>query len=169
MNYEGKYQIKINESTFLFLSFRIMYRQVKGRHTWIMTMTEPLIISKWKRQNSLKNILPEYAQNKFWISVQGMKKLSIHLVLVLKTSHWYRFHLFICQFDTSCGINAGECFHGPVAPQQGMLGAWIVWWPASFWLQWTIARGIVHAGSPAKFTTKPTKEWKKENVCYKTN
>ena len=63
-----------------------------------------------------------------------------------------------------------ECFDGPAAPQQGMLGALIVWWPASFWLQWTMAKGTVHTGSPAKFPTKPTEEFKKnENVCYKTN
>ena len=63
---------------------------------------------------------------------------------------------FIYQFHQSCGINARECLHGPAAPQQGMLGALIVWWPASFWLQWTVAEGTVHDGSPAKFQTKPT-------------
>ena len=36
---------------------------------------------------------------------------------------------FICQFHQSCGINARECFHGPVAPQQGILGALIVLCP----------------------------------------
>ena len=76
---------------------------------------------------------------------------------------------FICQFHQSWGINARECFHGPVAPQPGMLGALIVWWPASFWLQWTMTEGTVHASSPAKFPTKSTEKWKKENVCYKTN
>ena len=68
---------------------------------------------------------------------------------------------FICQFHQYCGINARECFHGPVAPEQGMLGALIVWWPASFWLLWTMAEGTAHAGSPANFPTKPTEEWKK--------
>ena len=68
---------------------------------------------------------------------------------------------FICQFHQSWGINARECFHGPVAPQQGMLGALIVWWPASFWLQWTMTEGTVHASSPAKFPTKSAEEWKK--------
>ena len=71
------------------------------------------------------------------------------------------FRHFICQFHQYCGINARECFHGPLAPEQGMLGALIVWWPASFWLLWTMAEGTVHAGSPAKFPTKPTEEWKK--------
>ena len=74
---------------------------------------------------------------------------------------------FICQFHQICGINARECFHGPVAPQQGMLGALIVWWPASFWLQWTMTEDTVHTSSPAKFPTKFTEEWKNENVCYK--
>ena len=68
---------------------------------------------------------------------------------------------FICQFNQSCGINARECFHGLVAPQQGMLGALIVWWPASFWLQWRMTEGTVHTSSPAKFPTKSTEEWKK--------
>ena len=45
-----------------------------------------------------------------------------------------------------------------VAPQQDMLGALIVWWPASFWLQWTMAEGTVHTGSAANFPTKPTEE-----------
>ena len=47
-----------------------------------------------------------------------------------------------------------------------MLGALIVWWPASFWLQWTMAEGTVHTGSPAKFPTKPTEEWKKNRKMY---
>ena len=59
-----------------------------------------------------------------------------------------------------------ECFDGSAAPQQGMLGALIVWWPASFWLQWTMAEGTVHTGSPAKFPTKPTEEWKKNRKMY---
>ena len=59
-----------------------------------------------------------------------------------------------------------ECFDGPAASQQGMLGALIVWWPASFWLQWTMAEGTVHTGSPAKFPTKPTEEWKKNRKMY---
>ena len=57
-----------------------------------------------------------------------------------------------------------ECFDGSAAPQQGMLGALIVWWPASFWLQWTMAEGTVHTGSPAKCPTKPTEEWKKRKM-----
>ena len=48
-----------------------------------------------------------------------------------------------------------------VSGKRPMLGALIVWWPASFWLQWTMAEGTVHTGSPAKFPTKPTEEWKK--------
>ena len=68
---------------------------------------------------------------------------------------------FICHFHQS--VNAWECFDQPAALQQGMLGALIVWRPASFWLQWTMADGTVHTGSPAKFPTKPTEEWKKKN------
>ena len=45
-----------------------------------------------------------------------------------------------------------------------MLGALIVWWPASFWLQWTIAEGTVLTGRPAKFPTKPTEKWKKRKM-----
>ena len=54
----------------------------------------------------------------------------------------------------------------PAASQQGMLGALIVWWPASFWLQWTMAEGTVHTGGPAKFPTKPTEEWIKIRKMY---
>ena len=54
----------------------------------------------------------------------------------------------------------------PAAPQQGMLGALIVWWPASFWLHWAVAEGTVHTGSPAKFPTKPTDEWKQNRKMY---
>ena len=79
---------------------------------------------------------------------------------MLKTSYWYRFHPFCLSFSPGCDLNARECFDGPAAPQQGMLGAMIVWWPAPFWLQWTMAEGTVHTGSPAKFPTKPTEEWK---------
>ena len=68
----------------------------------------------------------------------------MNLVLVLKTSYWYRFHPFYLSFSPGCDLNARECFDGPAAPQQGMLGALIVWWPASFWLQWTMAEGTVH-------------------------
>ena len=46
----------------------------------------------------------------------------------------------------------------PAAPQQGMQGALIAWWPASFWLQWTVAEGTGYDGSPTKFPTKPTEE-----------
>ena len=66
---------------------------------------------------------------------------------MLKTSHWYRFHPFYLSFSPGCDLNAKECFDGPAAPQQGMLGALIVWWPASFWLQWTMTEGTVHTGS----------------------
>ena len=59
-----------------------------------------------------------------------------------------------------------KCFDWPAAPQQGMLGALIVWWPASFWLQRTMAEGTVHTGSPAKFPTTPPEEWKKSRKMY---
>ena len=85
---------------------------------------------------------------------------------MLKTSYWYRFHPFYLSFSPGCDLNTRECFDGPAAPQQGMLGALIVWWPASFWLQWTMADGTVHTGSPAKFSTKPTEEWKKIRKMY---
>ena len=71
-------------------------------------------------------------------------------------------HLF-CHFHQA--VTAWECFDQPAALQQGMLGALIVWRPASFWLQWTMADGTVHTGSPAKFSTKPTEEWKKNGKC----
>ena len=75
---------------------------------------------------------------------------------------------FICQFHQSWGINARECFHWLAAPQQGMLGALIVCWPASFWLQWAMVEGTAHDGNLAKFPTKPTEDLKKiGNVCYK--
>ena len=62
------------------------------------------------------------------------------------------FHPFYLSISPVCGIDARECFGGPAAPQQGMLGALIVWWPASFWLQWTMAEGTVHTGSPDDVT-----------------
>ena len=65
---------------------------------------------------------------------------------------WYRFHPFYLSISPVWGIDAREYFDGPAAHQQGMLGALVVWWPASFWLQWTMAEGTVHTGSP----TKPT-------------
>ena len=86
------------------------------------------------------------------------------MVLVLKTYYWYRFHPFYLSFSPGCDLNARECFDGPAASQQGMLGALIVWWPASFWLQWT--EGTVHTDSPEKFPTKPTEEWKKNRKMY---
>ena len=82
------------------------------------------------------------------------------------TSYWYRFHPFYLSFSPGCDLNARECFDGPAAPRQGMLGALIVWWPASFWLQWTMAEGTVHTVSPVKFPTKPTEEWKKIKKMY---
>ena len=85
---------------------------------------------------------------------------------MLKTSYWYTFHPFYRSFSPGCDLNARECFDGPAASQQGMLGALIVWWPASFWLQWTMAEGTVHTGSPAKFPTKPTEEWIKIRKMY---
>ena len=85
---------------------------------------------------------------------------------MLKTSYWYRFHPFYLSFSPGCDLNTRECFDGPAASQQGMLGALIVWWPASFWLQWTMAEGTVHTGSPAKFPTKPTEERKKNRKMY---
>ena len=85
---------------------------------------------------------------------------------MLKASYWYRFHPFYLSFSPGCDLNARDCFDGAAAPQQGMLGALIVWWPTSFWLQWTIAEGTVHTGSPAKFPTKPTEEWKTMRKMY---
>ena len=85
---------------------------------------------------------------------------------MLKTSYWCRFNPFYLSFSPGCDLNARECFDGPAAPQPGMLGALIVWWPASFWLQWTMAEGALHTGSPAKFPTKPTEEWKKIRKMY---
>ena len=35
------------------------------------------------------------------------------------------FSHLICQFHQPCGINARNCFQGPAAPQQGMLGVWL--------------------------------------------
>ena len=49
-----------------------------------------------------------------------------------------------------------------------MLGALIVWWPASFWLQCTMAEGTVHDGNPAQFPTKPTEETTKKGKMYAT-
>ena len=71
---------------------------------------------------------------------------------------------FICHFHQA--VTAWECFDQPAALQQGMLGGLIVWRPASFSLQWTMADGTVHTGSPAKFPTKPTDEWKKNRKMY---
>ena len=85
---------------------------------------------------------------------------------MLKTSYWYTFHPFYRSFSPGCYLNARECFDGPAASLQGMLGALIVWWPDSFWLQWTMAEGTVHTGSPAKFPTKPTEEWIKIRKMY---
>ena len=48
-----------------------------------------------------------------------------------------------------------------------MLWALIVWWPASFWLQWTMTKGTVHGGSPAKSPTKPTEEKKRKMYAIK--
>ena len=41
------------------------------------------------------------------------KDPTIHLVLVLKTSHWYRFHPFYLPISPVCGITARECFDEP--------------------------------------------------------
>ena len=76
----------------------------------------------------------------------------------MKTSYWYRFHPFCLSFSPGCDLNARECFDGPAAPQQGMLGALIVWWPASFWLQWTMAEGT---GSPENSQLNPQRNEKK--------
>ena len=65
---------------------------------------------------------------------------------------------FILSILPVCGIDARECFDRPAAHLQGMMGALIVWWPTSFWLQWTMAEGAVLTGSPAKFPAKPTEE-----------
>ena len=40
----------------------------------------------------------------------------------------------------------------------GRRRALIVWWPTSFWLQWTMTEGTVRGDSTAKFPTKPTQE-----------
>ena len=138
----------------------------------------------------LSNISPDYFQNNLtWpnsntagISLDSRPKCNkiTHRYAKNSPDTWFLywklpidtdFIHFICQFLQACGINARECFQGLAAPQQGMLGALIVWRPASFWLQLTMAEGTVHwhDGISAKFPTKPTEEWKKENVYYKTN
>ena len=77
---------------------------------------------------------------------------------------------FICQFHQSCGINAREYFQGQLHFSKVCWpGALIVWWPASFWLQWTMAEGTVHDGSPAQFPTKPTEEKTKKWKCMLWN
>ena len=73
--------------------------------------------------------------------VHGCVALASGGTCMLKSLHslgscascWYRFHPFYLSFSPGCDLNARECFDGPAAPQQGMLLALIVWWPASFW------------------------------------
>ena len=77
------------------------------------------------------------------------------------------FHPFYLSITPVFGIDARECFDGPAAPQQGMVGALIVWWPASFRLQGTMAEGTVYTGSPDKFPTKPTEELKRKMYAIK--
>ena len=70
---------------------------------------------------------------------------------------------FIFQFHESCGINARECSHEPAVPQQGMLGALIVWWPASFWLQygqWQRALCMLAVLLVPNQTHRGMKKWK---------
>ena len=79
---------------------------------------------------------------------------------------------FICQFNQLCGINDRYFFHGPAAPQQGMLGALIVWWPASFWLreQWQRVLCMVAVLQSSQPKPQRNKNWKiyavkQINIC----
>ena len=47
-----------------------------------------------------------------------------------------------------------------------MLGALIVWWSASFWLQLTMPEGTVHDGSPAQFPTQTRLGINKKRKMY---
>ena len=42
-----------------------------------------------------------------------------------KTSHWYRFYPFICQFHQSCGINAREYFQGQLHFSKACWELWL--------------------------------------------
>ena len=79
------------------------------------------------------------------------------LLINFKTTSLWRDENHLLSFEIWCRFWLS---------QQGMLGALIVWWPASFWLQWTMAEGTVHTGSPAKFPPKPIEEWKKNRKMY---
>ena len=74
---------------------------------------------------------------------------------------------FICHFHQAVTWMP-ECFDGSAAPKQGMLGALIVWWPASFWLQWQRALCIM-AVLQSSQPNPQRNEKHLENVCYKTN
>ena len=74
-----------------------------------------------------------------------------------------------CQFHQSWGINARKCFLGPVAPQQGMLGTLIVWWPALFSLQWQWQRVLCMVAVLQSSQLNPQRNKKMESICYKTN
>ena len=72
----------------------------------------------------------------------------------------------VCHFHQAVTWMPESVLMGQLHLRQGMLGALIVWWPASFWLQWPMAESTVHTGSPAKFSTKPTEAWRTNRKMY---
>ena len=87
----------------------------------------------------------------------GMQKLSIHLALVLKTSHLYRFHPFYLSISP---VQWHKCqrFSWASCTSAMHAGSFDCLMASLILLQWTMAEGTVHTGSPAKFPTKLTEE-----------
>ena len=71
---------------------------------------------------------------------------------------------FICHFHQFYGINATEylLLQHFISPCKWCWDIWLSLLTASFWSQWTEC--TVCTGSPEK-----QRNWKLENVCYKTN
>ena len=60
------------------------------------------------------------------------------------------------NFYSPVALMPESVFMGQLHLSKGMVGTLIVWWPASFWSQWTMADGTVHGCCAAKFPTKPS-------------
>ena len=112
-------------------------------------------------------------QSRFWAELQYYhsqvcKQLSVQFSLVLEAPYWYRFHPFYLSVSPVLWHKCQRVFPFSCTPARHA-GRFDFWWPASFWLQWTVAEGNFRGGSLANFPAKPTEELKKENVCNKTN
>ena len=140
-------------------------------HTENFTTLWPQNISFWPKIKILSKQLTWSNSNTAGISLDSRlkyskithrygQKLSVHLVLVLITSHWYRFHPFYLSISPVLSHKCQRVFTWASWTTARHAGSFDCLMTSLIMITMTMAEGTVHmhGSSPAKFPTKHTEE-----------